>query len=150
MIEYVIRFPSLGVVAVPHALQRHAAHPLLRHPAGHPLLLPDHQGLQSAEHCVLGSGEVAVLDLPAALAFFLEELVLFGVSGALQVVLGTAGGSLIVVVGWVVVVAVDDVDEGLEFAALNFARGRYLLVADVEEILGGGRCTLRVSSVSIM
>jgi hypothetical protein len=150
MIEYVIRFPSLGIVAVPHSLQRHAAHPLLGHPAGHSLLLPDDQRLQPAQHSVFGSGEVTVLDLSAALAFFLEELVLFGVSSALKIVLGTAGGCLIVVVGWVMVVAVDDVDEGLQFAPLNFASGGYLLVADVEEILVGGGSTLRVSSVSIM
>lgn len=108
----------------------------------------DDHGVEALEQHVLLAEQVVLLDLAPALLALLG-LVVLAVAGGLQLVL-RAGGALVEVVLVVVVVAVDDGDELLELLAGLDARGRDLLIADVEEVLRGGGRTLRVSSVSIM
>lgn len=55
-------------------------------------------------------------------------------SGGPDIIVGAAGGALILVL-FVIVVAVDEGDKFLQFFSGDFLRGRYFFFADMQEIL---------------
>jgi hypothetical protein len=116
--------------------------------AGVAFVLADDHGGESFEEDVLLAEQVVLLHLPPALLPLLL-LVLLAVPRRLQVVSRTVG-TLLQLVLVVVVVAVDDRYQFLQFLPGLHPRRRDLLVADVQQVLGVRLCTLRVSSVSII
>ena len=86
---------------------------ILLDPAGQSILLPDHHRGESLDEYLFFAEEVILLDFPAPLLALLLLIVL-GVPGGLQLILG-ACGAVIEIVLVIFVIAVDDADEFLQF-----------------------------------